>query len=90
MRLDVAMGMKTGKSIVDKHGRITLPADIRKSLSIAPGDEVLFERSGATIVIRQVMTKKEMFSKLKGCITEHNQGEKVDPMTLRTVLHASD
>jgi len=86
----MGMGMTMGITLVDERGRITLPADLRESLSIAPGDEVLVERSGATIVVRHVMTKKELFSKLRGCITESNQAEKIDPMTLKKVLHASD
>ncbi len=89
MGTDVQMGMTPGKSLVDKRGRITLPVEIRESLSIAPGDAVMFELSGATIVIRRVMSKKEMFSKLKGCITERNQVERSAPMSLKRVLHAS-
>ena len=90
MGINMGMGMEMGKSLVDERGRITLPADLRESLSIAPGDEVLVERSGSSILIRHVLSKREIFAKLKGCITEKNEAEKVDPMTLKKVFNASD
>lgn len=87
------MGNKMGKIKVDERGRITLPGDIREELGLKPGTEVNIQKSGKGIIIKPQVTKEDLIEGLKGCITEKNQAQKIDPLELKNIwgmAHAHD
>jgi AbrB family looped-hinge helix DNA binding protein len=50
---------------VDSRGRITLPSEIRRLLTVQPGDKVLFENCNNGIRVRAVRTESP-FAPYKG------------------------
>ncbi len=58
-----------GKIEIDERGRLTLPAKIRDSLHINPGDKLVIKiNQDKTITLQKKPTKKEIFENLVGCI----------------------
>jgi len=56
---------------IDKRGRLTIPAKIRKKLHINPGDKLIIKViEDNSIIIRKNPTKKQVFEELVGCIKE--------------------
>ncbi len=56
---------------IDKRGRLTIPAKIRKKLHINPGDKLIIKViEDNSIIIRKNPTKKQIFEELAGCIKE--------------------
>lgn len=53
---------------VGPKGQVVLPKDMRDELGIAPGDEVMFDRSDDRIVVRKARTKDEILNELQGCM----------------------
>lgn len=53
---------------VGPKGQVVLPKDMRDELGIAPGDEVMFDRSDDRIVVRKARTKDEIIDSLFGAL----------------------
>lgn len=47
--------MKESTTITVK-GQVTIPKEIRKALGLSPGDRVVFEKEGNTIVLKSAKT----------------------------------
>jgi AbrB family looped-hinge helix DNA binding protein len=87
------MGIKMGKAKVDDRGRLTLPVDIRDKLGLVPGTEVNVLETDRGVLIQSRVTKEEFIQELKGCITEQNQVQTIEPLDLKKiwgVSHAHD
>ena len=50
---------------VTSKGQITVPHDIRRALSVRPGDKLLFEKDGADVRVRPLRVKSP-FEKYRG------------------------
>ena len=86
----VGMGMTMGKAKIDGRGRVTLSQELRRNMSLSPGDYVEVEETQAGLLIRRPHTARELFGSLKGCITKHNAVEPLDPMSLKRLIRAGD
>jgi AbrB family looped-hinge helix DNA binding protein len=86
----MGMGILMGISRIDGRGRVTLPEKLRRELALHPGDPVLVEKAEESIIVRRVRSKKDASRKLRGIITAENAVNKMEPMELKRLLHASD
>ena len=86
----VGMGTEMGTSRIDDRGRVTLPQELRDALALAPGDVVTVEKAADGVVLRRMRSKKELWRKLRGVITEKNAVGKLDPLELKRLFRASD
>lgn len=55
LRLNASEGVRA----IDRQGRLSLPAQVLKALSAAPGDLVAFEVDGKAVRIRKVKISVE-------------------------------
>jgi AbrB family looped-hinge helix DNA binding protein len=86
----VGKGISMGITRIDRRGRVTLPADLRRELALLPGDSVIVERAAEGIAIRRVRSREAISRRLRGIITAKNAVEKLDPMDLKRLVQASD
>jgi len=85
----VGMGDMVGMTTkIDERGRATIPQEIRKSLRLKPGQELVVERRAGGIILRPQMNEMEFIKELEGCITEANQVSKLSPMKLKEIWGA--
>ena len=58
------MGMETGRRVtIDDHGRIVIPAEMRRELGLQPGDEVAIYVDDDRLVVE---TDASLLKKLQG------------------------
>ena len=50
---------------ITSKGQITVPLRIRKELGVKPGDSIVFEKQGETVIVRPVR-KESPFAKYRG------------------------
>lgn len=84
------MGIAMGKTKIDGRGRVTLPRELRRTMDLSPGDDVIVEETGEGLLLRPALSKREVFERLRGCITKASAVEAVDPMSLKRLLRAGD
>lgn len=63
---------------VGPKGQVVLPKDLRDELGIAPGDEVMFDRTDDRIVVRKAKSKRELLDELVGSLPPSD----IDPLTV--------
>ena len=65
----MGMGENMGNVELDDRGRLTLPAKIRETLHINPGDKLNIKvDKDKKIILQKKINKEELFSDLVGCI----------------------
>ena len=55
---------------VGAKGQVVLPKDLRDELGIQPGDEVVFDRGDAEIVVRKARPRAEIVRSLHGVLSD--------------------
>jgi AbrB family looped-hinge helix DNA binding protein len=50
---------------ITSKGQITVPVKIRKELGVKPGDRIVFEKDGDTVIVRP-LRKESPFEKYRG------------------------
>ena len=86
----VGVGITMGKAKIDGRGRVTLPQEFRRDMSLSPGDDIEMDVTEEGLLVRRPNTARELFGRLKGCVTKDNAVEPIDPMSLKRLLRAGD
>ena len=74
-----------GKIEIDDRGRLTLPAKLRDSLNIKPGDRLTIKiNQDNTITLQKKPSKEEIFEKLVGCIKTPSE-KKPTPESIKKI-----
>ena len=72
-----------GKSTLEERGRIIIPKDIRDELNLKPGQEIVFEKTGAGIIIRPAIDRKTFTEEMCGCV----KNPKIRPKDVKNIWH---
>jgi antitoxin PrlF len=78
--------MKSGTSTLTSKGQLTVPANVRGSMGIHPGDRLQFEITGPDTMTVRVRKKHNVFDLLKALPTLKYAG----PLDRNTVAAAAD
>jgi len=74
-----------GKIEIDDKGRLTLPAKLRESLNIKPGDRLTIKINQDNIItLQKKPSKGEIFEKLVGCIKTPSE-KKTTPESIKEI-----
>lgn len=77
------MGIIMGIGVIEERGRVVVPKNIRDEIKLKPGQKVIIERSGNSIIIRPAVEFKKFSSELKGCVKK----SKIKPMDIKNIWH---
>lgn len=72
-----------GSSTIEERGRILIPKELRKELSLKPGQQVIVERKEGGIFINPVIDVKKLSSELCGCVKK----SKIRPNDVKNIWH---
>lgn len=75
------MVIKMEKVFLEKQGRVLIPKNVRDSLGLRSGEEMLLETQKDKIILKPYKSAEELSSQLKGCIKE----SKIDPLRIKRI-----
>jgi AbrB family looped-hinge helix DNA binding protein len=78
-------GNMVEEAIVDKKGRIVIPAHLRQGLGLHEGAKVRLALEEGKILIMRPVTPKEFISEMEGCIKEDSPIPKINPLELKKI-----
>lgn len=75
------MVIKMEKVFLEKQGRVLIPKDVRQTMGLRSGEEMILEVQGDKIVLKPFKSVDDLSSQLKGCVRE----SKVDPLQVKKI-----
>ena len=73
------------EAIVDKKGRIVIPAHLRQRLGLHEGAKVKLALEEGKILIMRPVTPEEFIHEMEGCIKENSPIPKINPLELKKI-----
>lgn len=73
------------EAIVDKKGRIVIPAHLRQRLGLHEGAKVKLALEEGKILIMRPVTPEEFIHEMEGCIKEDSPIPKINPLELKKI-----
>ncbi|MGQ9552421.1 MAG: AbrB/MazE/SpoVT family DNA-binding domain-containing protein [Candidatus Bathycorpusculaceae bacterium] len=73
------------EAVVDKKGRIVIPAHLRQELRLREGAKVKLALEEGKILIMRPVTPEEFIHEMEGCIKEDSPIPKINPLELKKI-----
>jgi len=73
------------EAIVDKKGRIVIPAHLRQGLGLREGTKVKLALEEGKILMMRPVTPEEFIHEMEGCIKEDFPIPKINPLELKKI-----
>ncbi len=73
------------EAVIDKKGRIVIPANLRQRLGLREGAKVKLALERGKIVIMRPVAPEEFIHEMEGCIKEGNPIPRVNPLRLKEI-----
>jgi len=73
------------EAVVDKKGRVVIPAQLRQGLGLREGAKVKLALEEGKILIMKPVTPKEFIHEMEGCIKEGSSIPKINPLELKKI-----
>ncbi|MBS7620053.1 AbrB/MazE/SpoVT family DNA-binding domain-containing protein [Candidatus Bathyarchaeota archaeon] len=74
-----------GEAIIDKKGRLVIPAHIRQELGLREGDKVKITLQRGRILLTRPVTPEEFISEMEGFIKDDSKIPEVNPLELKKI-----
>ena len=78
-------GNMVEEAVIDKKGRIVIPAHLRQELGLREGAKVKLALEEGKILIMRQVTPEEFIHEMEGCIKEDSPIPKINPLELKKI-----
>jgi AbrB family looped-hinge helix DNA binding protein len=78
-------GNMVEEAVIDKKGRIVIPAHLRQGLGLREGAKVKLALEEGKILIMRPVTPEEFIHEMEGCIKEDFPIPKINPLELKKI-----
>lgn len=73
------------EAVIDKKGRLVIPAHLREELGLREGDKVKITLKRGEILISRPVTPEEFISDMEGFIKDDSKIPEVNPLELKRI-----
>ena len=73
------------EAIIDKKGRIVIPAHLRQGLGLCEGTKVRLRLEEGKILIMKQVAPEDFIQEMEGCIKEGSPIPKINPLELKKI-----
>ena len=73
------------EAVIDKKGRIVIPAHLRQGLGLGEGAKVRLRLEEGKILIMKQVPPEDFIQEMEGCIKEGSPIPKINPLELKKI-----